>query len=217
MGIGLICWVLDSAPDDLSPLEYLTLVALAEWARDETGQCWPGRTALAGRLRRSERTTGRMLTELTRRGLIETVQPSAPGRHPVYQINAGQQVAHEHGTADGPRLHSTRDTQTPNVGQLATKRGPTGDPPLHPQEPSGSPHIRARADEFARVIEALRNETGKTIDNDHARRVIKQIVGDRAGIKDPIGYVCGAIAKDPNPERFLPTPIPGRYRKEDYQ
>ncbi|MGH3963631.1 MAG: helix-turn-helix domain-containing protein [Pseudonocardiaceae bacterium] len=73
--------VFDHAPADLKPQERLMLLALAEWARDDTGQCWPGRDSIAQRLRCSARTVDRVLRSVIRRGLVEIVKSSARDAH----------------------------------------------------------------------------------------------------------------------------------------
>jgi hypothetical protein len=44
--------------------------------------------------------------------------------------------------------------------------------------------------------------------------VIKRLVDGRPRIGDRIKYLTGAIAKDRDPEKFLPTPSPPPYRPE---
>jgi hypothetical protein len=61
----------------------------------------------------------------------------------------------------------------------------------------------------------LKNRTGKTIDEHHATLVIKQLEDrSKEPIRDRIKYFTGAIAQDPNPGRFLPTPSPPRYERD---
>jgi hypothetical protein len=207
VGIRLIRWVLDDAPKDLPLLELLTLLALAEWARDTTAECWPGRVAIARRLRHSESTADRALRSLTGRGLVDIVQPAAPGRTPIYRLNVRHQVTHV--------AEPTCVISEPNVRHFRGQRASSGDA-QNPQEPSVEPsYPRARADESAAVIKALRDRTGKTIDEHHATLVIKQLLDGRDGVRDRTRYLTGAIAKDPDPGRFLPTCTPPRYQPEE--
>ena len=87
--------------------------------------------------------------------------------------------------------------------------------PNHPYPKSSDVIPRASQQGAAAVIEAVRKRTGKTIDAQHAELLIKQLVHGRAGIRDPVAYLTGAIAKDPDPARFLPTPSPPRYHPEE--
>jgi hypothetical protein len=63
-------------------------------------------------------------------------------------------------------------------------------------------------------VRALHKRTGRSIDRDHASRVVKQLVGNRNGVRDRLAYLVGAITRDPEPARFLPTPSPPPYRGE---
>jgi DNA-binding MarR family transcriptional regulator len=207
VGVRLIRWVLDDAPQDLSLLDLLTLLALAEWARDTTGECWPSRAAIGRRLRRSESTVDRALRSLTGRGLVQIVKPAAPGRTPIYLLNVRHQVTHVQ--------EATCVISEPNVRHFPGQRASSGDA-QNPQEPSVEPsYPRARADEVAAVIKALRDRTGKTIDEHHATLVIKHLLDGRDGVRDRIRYLTGAITKDPDPGRFLPTGTPPQYQPEE--
>jgi hypothetical protein len=218
VGIRHIQWALDDVPDDLPPMERLTLVSLAEWARDETGQCWPGREALARRLRRSPSTVERNLRSLINRGLVEIVKGAAPGRHPVYQLNVSHPVTHERESSSDTRSGSTCLTSGTNVSRFRVQHVASGDTPKNPQEPSAEPSDpRARANEIAAVIRALQDRTGRTIDEHHAGLVVNQLLdGRRDEIRTTtVRYLTAAIAQDPNPRRFLPTPGPPRYQRHD--
>jgi hypothetical protein len=65
------------------------------------------------------------------------------------------------------------------------------------------------------VVKALWDRTGKTIDEHHATLVIKQLLDGRDGVRDRTRYLTGAIAKDSDPCRFLPTCTPPRYQPEE--
>lgn len=227
VGIRLIKWVLDEAPDDLSPLEYLTLVALAEWARDETGQCWPGRAALGRRIRRSSSTVDRMMRSLIGRGLIEIVKPAAPGRTPVYQLNVRHLVTHERKSSSDARSGSTCVTLGGNVRHFEAQRASSGDA-QNPQEPSREPS-NTRASDPSRngkpgpgwldgtvnfVAERLTATTGKTYDR---RDVADSVTGFLRGkqVTNPSAYIHKCATE--NPFQLEPTPAPKRYRKEDHQ
>jgi len=68
VSIRLINEVLDHAPAELTPVERLLLVALAEKANDLTRRCWPGMELLTKRLGVGERRVRQVLTELATRG-----------------------------------------------------------------------------------------------------------------------------------------------------
>ena len=51
MSIKLIVEILDHAPGDLTPQDRLLLIALAEFANEETRECWPGWERIAQRMR----------------------------------------------------------------------------------------------------------------------------------------------------------------------
>lgn len=233
MGIRLIVEVLDHAPAELTPQERLLLLALAESARDDTRVCWPGMETLTRRMGLSDRRVRATLAQLARRG-YEVRIPAGTDKNgnPTY-THTGRATTYrlprlrerrtdtatlkpdgsgrlEAGKADG----SGKERRTDTVKEAAGSGRPS------PQEPSEEPsnHPRPRADdEIAAVIEALRDRTGKTIDEYHAVLVIKQLVDGRPGIRDRVKYLTGSIVKDLDPSRFLPTPTPPRHRREDYQ
>jgi DNA-binding transcriptional ArsR family regulator len=107
----------------------------------------------------------------------------------------------------------------PERGTVRSERG-TQRSPL-PSYPSRNPH-HARAgtrtgaharEETATVIDALERRTGKTVTAEHARLVARQLLEGRS-VRDRSAYLRGAIDRDADPSRFLPTPTPPRYRAE---
>lgn len=70
MSIRYIATVLDRIPG-LTHVETLILVALADYASDETRECWPSIASIQRRSRCDRRTVQRRLRELEKRGLIE--------------------------------------------------------------------------------------------------------------------------------------------------
>lgn len=66
------------------------------------------------------------------------------------------------------------------------------------------------------MIDAILERTGKTIDEEHADRVIRQLLAGR-DIRHRAAYLRGAISRDPHPNRFLPTVVPPPFRREDTQ
>lgn len=203
MGIRLIVEVLDHAPVELAPQERLLLVVLAETAADDTRMCWPGMETLTRRMGLSARRVREVLADLGQRG-YEVRVPSGVDRH-------GMAVFASKGHRTVYRVPAFRQRGTDPAPFKAA-----GSRPPFPQEPSEEPSdlARARARELAAVIEALKDRTGKTIDEHHATLVIKQLVDGRTGVRDRIAYLTAVIAKDPDPGRFLPTYTPAPYQRE---
>lgn len=103
----------------------------------------------------------------------------------------------------------------PSVVQWGTTVPIRGEPqfPPSPHIPSGNPHPReARGtDEIDLVIHTLAEHTGTTVRRDHAALVCDQLIGDRTDIRDQAAFLTGAMRKDTDPQRFLPTPEPPRF------
>lgn len=70
MSIRYIATVLDHLPE-LTATEALVLVALADYASDDTRECWPSIATIARRARCDRRTAQRRLKSLEARGLID--------------------------------------------------------------------------------------------------------------------------------------------------
>ncbi|MGH3777643.1 MAG: hypothetical protein ACRDRR_18260 [Pseudonocardiaceae bacterium] len=232
MGIKLVAEVLDET-QHVPLLERMTLAALAEWARDETGQCWPGRPEISRRLGRAPRTVDRVMASLIGRGLVEIVTPAAPGRTPVYRLNVRQQMAHERASPDGARSESTCATSGVNVRHFRPQRAPSGGA-QNPQEPSVEPsptRVPARASDPSRNGRAPRPawldeaiavvaehlavvKPHKTYD---PRDLAESITGFMSGktVTKPLAFIRTCAAE--NPLQFEPTPSPPRYRREDHQ
>lgn len=77
--------------------------------------------------------------------------------------------------------------------------------------PDRAPTPRPGDDAAAAVRERLQSMSRSPITTDHAAAVVAQVLDGRTGIGNPTAYVLGAINRDPQPERFLPTPTPPRY------
>lgn len=172
MGLNLIKWALEHGPPGLSPLQRVGLLALCEWARDETGECWPGRLALAHRLERSERTADRVLESLVTAGVVVRVSPAAPERRPVFRI-VRQQVAHERGTTGGARTRANvrqiggvvghevsheRETADGAPSRQGSRQEPSAPPAGDPRP--AQPTIRAHWRGRARIVAELANLVG---------------------------------------------------------
>lgn len=73
MSIRYVATVLDKLPD-LSATDTLVLIALADYASDDTRQCWPSVATIARRARLTRRAVQKRLRSLEERGLIEVSQ-----------------------------------------------------------------------------------------------------------------------------------------------
>lgn len=81
--------VLDNAPEDLRPAEYLTLVVLAEDARDRDRHAlYSDLPSLVRRTRLAPGTVRNALSELARRGLIvpQVTNVHRGGKHQTYVL-----------------------------------------------------------------------------------------------------------------------------------
>jgi hypothetical protein len=224
VGIRLIIEVFDHAPAELTPTERLLLLALAESARDDTRTCWPSMKLLTRRTGLQDRSVRKAFTRLAERGYEVRMQAGTDkhgnptyahtGRATVYRLpdfcrKAEPQGRLKGGTTGPPSGKKGGTTGPERRNHSSGKAEPQFPPPLI--EPSGNPHIpRERADdEITAVIRALKNRTGKTIDEHHATLVIKQLEHrSKEPIRHRIKYFTGAIAQDPNPRDFLPTGQP---------
>jgi hypothetical protein len=103
------------------------LVALADFASDDTRECWPSMRTLARRSRVERRSAQRILRRLEQRGLIEI----ATGGH-QYGANAASCYRLRF-TYDGERLETTEPKLSPRATQgrggatLTTRKGDPGD------------------------------------------------------------------------------------------
>lgn len=89
MAISLVVEVLDHAPRDLTQAELVLLVVLAEQAREETRECWPGVELICHRSRLQEDSVRRVFQRLAARGLEVRV--------PVGKSKSGQPIYAHHG------------------------------------------------------------------------------------------------------------------------
>lgn len=77
--------------DGLKPIEKLTLVCLAHYSNDVTGECWPSQTTLARRVGASRQTVNSAVKSLERKGII-TMTFSSERKTPNYHINLTRPV-----------------------------------------------------------------------------------------------------------------------------
>lgn len=71
----------------VSGRSYTTLLVLARYANDETGECWPGMRAISFMARQSVRTTVWAIDELRNAGWIEVERKAAKGGCNRYTVN----------------------------------------------------------------------------------------------------------------------------------
>jgi hypothetical protein len=64
------------------------------------------------------------------------------------------------------------------------------------------------------VIKQLAERTGITVTREWAETTRATLLA-RPGIKNPRAYIIRTITTDPNPERWLPTPAPPPYHREE--
>ena len=120
MSIRYVATVLDKL-SDLSASDTLVLVALADYANDDTRQCWPSIATIARRARFTERGVQKRLRSLEKRGLIEI----ATGGH-QYGVNTSNQYRlrfdHDgHIAADVESYAQGRTPFTPGVNGATAK------------------------------------------------------------------------------------------------
>lgn len=124
-------------------------------------------------------------------------------------------------TASGPHPDGSSTTRRDGIPMgspqpVATVKGEgegkgRGNVPVPATSVSRS--ARATIDERSAVRDALLDRTGKKInDEHHLDAVIRQLLDGRPGINDRVRYLRGAITRDPDPDRFLPTPQPPRFQ-----
>jgi len=90
VAISLVVEVLDHAPRGLTQAELVVLVVLAEQAREETRECWPGMELICRRSRLQEDSVRKVFQRLAARGLELRV--------PVGKSKSGQPIYAHHGT-----------------------------------------------------------------------------------------------------------------------
>ena len=110
----IVADVLDHAPEDLSPVQLLVLISLAESARerDRRARFHCSVTELARRTRRPPGTVRNALSELVRRGLIRPVHERVHkgGKHQEYVL---ARLSERH------RFATLKDTPAPRESDTA--------------------------------------------------------------------------------------------------
>jgi hypothetical protein len=134
----------------------------------------------------------------------------------MHWLESGERCPDAPPATGRPRPVDGRGHRAPVVERTGHQRpGAPGTGARSPEQDHPADQIRpgaAALGGLARVVvETIREVTGRTVDPFHARLVVRQLVGDRAGVRNPAAYVAGAIRRDADPGRFLPTPVPPRF------
>jgi hypothetical protein len=107
-----------------------------------------------------------------------------------------------------------RDAASPGLG--AGRPGPRG---AAPSNQTVSDHGTDRSGEITEdlaelVVKQLAERTGVTVTREWAEKT-RDLLLARPGIKNPRAYIIRTITTDPHPERWLPTPEPPPYHREE--
>lgn len=217
--------VIRNAPAELTKGQRLVLLVCAFDFNDQTRAGWPGDDLLTKGTGMTSRGVRKAIEGLVELGVVERVplghdKTGAPiyahaGRRARFRI---REVVHrplkkaEPGfpLSAGERRHQRAEKAAP-----ASRKAAPGFPRPVISSQRSSQSARATADDLSPVIEAVEDMTGKTIDGDHAARIVRQVLDGRAGIRDHARYAAAAIRQDPKPQRFLPTPQPPPYQRPD--
>lgn len=142
---------------DLPPIPKLILLALADFADEETGECWPSQTRLAKKASISERTIRSHIAPLVEDGYIEILaRGDGRGHSTRYRLNlirlkaAALAALQDEAKAEADALKAEADA----VKADPTIRRSVIDPP---KDPSSTVLPRARAREPLR-FESTRDE-----------------------------------------------------------
>lgn len=127
MSIRYVAAVLDRLTE-LSESETLVLIALADFASDDTRECWPSIATLARRSRATRRGVQKIIRRLEARGLIDI----ATGGH-QYGANTANRyrLRFDH---DGERLETTEPQLSPRANAVR----PPSPKVIHKGEPGNS-------------------------------------------------------------------------------
>lgn len=162
----------------LSGPETLVLLALADFASDDTRECWPSMRTIARRARVDERSARRIIRRLERRELLEV----ALGGHQYgidtasrYRLKFAYDGEHlkapepklsPRGTA-GPPTKRTRGTVDAARGTVRPPQGGPYDPPIRNMNRHRTKDARARE-------ERLKNASEKNKDVQSLRDILEQ-------------------------------------------
>jgi hypothetical protein len=128
---------------------------------------------------------------------------TAPGLGPAQARDTGTR-----GLGAGPA--QARDTGTRGLG--------TGDPEARGRPPHSQGLSDERTDQSGDladlVIKQLHERTGVTVTHEWAEKT-RDLLLTRPGIRNERAYIIRTITTDPHPERWLPTPEPPPYHREE--
>jgi hypothetical protein len=217
VSLKAITWALREAPDVPASC-VAVLIGLADHVDDNGRNAYPSESTIAKYARKTVRQVRRDLRELERLGLIRRGNQSTVSRLPPQYRPTVYDIALDRTPMSAPERTPTSGLdRTPMAARPDTHVRPDRTPmSANPSfnRPGTIQSARANADAVTTVIHGLRERTGKTIGEEHAALVVRQLLEGRAGIRDHCRYLSGAIRNDANPHRFLPTPTPPRFTRE---
>ncbi len=128
MSIRYVAAVLDSLPG-LTASEKLVLVSLADYASDDTRECWPSINTIARRACCDRRTAQRVLRKLERRELIETKigghydDSNVASAYRLMFDHSGQPIPPDESYPQGRRNAAPGAAATTGGGGIRSQRG----------------------------------------------------------------------------------------------
>lgn len=132
MAISLVVEVLDHAPREMTQAELVVLVVLAEQAREDTRECWPGMELICHRSRLQEDSVRKVFQRLAARGHEVRVA--------VGKSKSGQPIYAHHGARTLYRIPrfapSTQNSQPLDAAEAGTLV------PLRQSKPGRSSRLR---------------------------------------------------------------------------
>jgi len=135
MGVGLVTEVLDYAPANLTPVDRLLLIVIAENANDGTRQGWPGWDLIARRMRWTDHKDGGKNAVST--ALARLAERGVEVRVPIAKTKDGKPVYAAHGRRTTYCIpHFDDQDSARRVDNVATHpqgEGWTGQPPIEAQ------------------------------------------------------------------------------------
>ncbi len=201
---------------DLPPLSRFVALTLATWADDATGtiphKFTPSLTRLAEATAISRSSVRNHLNRLELAGWVIRKRPDV-------ELARSQGARTEYQLVVPPRAGGALPEQTPRapaalaVGQeTTTGRAPVALIPTKNSNPSSNQRSADPADTIQEVADAMTREFRVQVDQRHAGRIVQQVLAGK-DVSDPFKYVMAAVRR--NPEPYLPTYTPPRYRAPD--
>jgi hypothetical protein len=174
----------------------------------------------------SKRHVQRHLNKLEAKQLV--MRARSKGRRTHYAIN--WQALAELGTRSPGSAEKTRDTESPPLGtsrpegwdtvspELGTRGRGTRDTGARSQTSQFSPDLEPDL-EITMIRRLLEARTGKRVPADWAAATRDTILGaaDAPTMPGPVRstYIRRVIVHDPRPQKWLPTPQPAQYQREE--